>query len=196
MLNKICKIASGALLGLVAALVISYSTFAQAEVGMILDQINRAFIIAKTGYPLTLGSESTDGVNIVVANTRVAAFNSGGLAPVSGYGLRYPVAVPTMAATPAAGTNDFTRGAVNVVPTAASGAAAGMSGSPTAGDEYIIFNSGPNAIRVKAYGTPGINGAAAGTYIPLATMQYARCIASSATAYICQTGTVPTPAGP
>lgn len=101
----------------------------------------------------------------------------------------------TPAATPVEGTNDC-KVRVCIVPTAAASAAIGLPSSPTAGEVHTIINTGPNAVRVKAYGTPGINGAAAGTYIPLATFQQADCVASSTTAWQCSLETVPTPAGP
>lgn len=103
--------------------------------------------------------------------------------------------VPTMAATPAAGTNIVKIG-VNVVPTAAADTAALMP-TPTGGGQYLeVFNSGPNAVRIKAGGTNTINGSAGGAYIPLATFQAARCRSQSATAWGCELTVVPTPAGP
>lgn len=103
--------------------------------------------------------------------------------------------VPTLAATPAAGTNDFKIG-FNVVPTAAANAAA-IFPTPAANGQYLeVFNSGPNAVRLKAGGTNTINASAAGAYIPLATFQNAKCRSASTGAWVCAVDTVPTPAGP
>lgn len=142
-----------------------------------------------------LNADSGDVGTFSVATTPVAGFATVGLTLPAQKGLRMEPYVPTMAATPAAGTNDFKPG-LNVVPTAAANTAACLAAVPSPGDSYEIFNNGPNAIRVKACGTPGINGAAAGSYIPLATFQKASCHANSATAYLCDVKTVPTPAGP
>lgn len=104
------------------------------------------------------------------------------------------VYVVTAAATPAAGTNDVRPG-ISVFPTAAANTAALLPPTPIVGQTFRVFNSGPNAVRVKA--GVGINGAAAGTYIPLATFQEAVCLVpSGAATYLCNVETVPTPAGP
>ncbi len=107
----------------------------------------------------------------------------------------YAPYVPTMAATPVAGTNDFA-GLVNAVPTAAANTAALLPAGPTAGTLKYIINTGPNAIRVKMGSTNTVNGGTAGGYISVASLQQARCIADSATNWNCQLSTVPTPAGP
>lgn len=135
-------------------------------------------------------------INLGVGGTQQANFNTTGLTfDAASVGVNLAPYVPTLAATPVAGTNDLQR--LSIVPTAAANAAAGLPAVPVAGSCYKIVNTGPNSIRVKAYGTPGINGAAAGTYIPLATMVTADCCASSATAWYCGTSAgVPTPAGP
>jgi hypothetical protein len=112
-----------------------------------------------------------------------------------GKGPRMSVYVPTFAATPVAGTNDIKKG-YNAIPTAAANTAACLPAVPVAGDTFEGFNSMANTVRVKACGTPGINGGAAGTYLPVATMNYFKCVAKSATAYECGTLVVPTPAGP
>ncbi len=106
-------------------------------------------------------------------------------------GVQYTI---TPAATPAAGTNDIRP--LSVFPTAAAGASAGLPATVVTGQVYTVCNGGPNAVRVKAYGTPGINGGAAGTYIPLAAAQCVDCVGSSSTNYNCSLGVVPTPAGP
>ncbi len=144
---------------------------------------------------LRLPIASGKTLSIDVAGTPMAVVGASGLDFSAGFGVGLPVYVPTFAATPAAGTNDLKIG-FNAVPTAAANTAACLPAVPAAGDQVEGFNPMANTVRVKACGTPGINGAAAGTYMPLATMNYFRCTAESATAWRCGTLAVPTPAGP
>lgn len=103
--------------------------------------------------------------------------------------------VPTMVATPAAPTNVVR--ALSAIPTAAANTAALLQSAETVGSCLKGFNTGPNTVRIKAEGTPGINGGAAGTYIPLATqVGYECCRVASASWYCTTTAGVPTPAGP
>ena len=101
----------------------------------------------------------------------------------------------TFAATPAAPANVIL-GRVAIVPTAAANAAGLLKPTPQVGDFVTIFNSGPNAVRIKAGGAATINGSSAGGYIPLATQQGAECLATGSAAWFCALNTVPTPAGP
>ncbi len=104
--------------------------------------------------------------------------------------------VPTMAATPAAGTNMIQPG-LNVIPTAAANTAAILGATtPTPGAQYVIYNSGPNSVRVKAGGGATMNGATAGGYAVMATNTSLECYASSAANYECKVPVHPTPAGP
>lgn len=154
-----------------------------------------ASIISKSGQALILGSASTQGLKLRVNGVEVATVGTTGIVPAVGYGVPLPVYVPTFAATPAAGTNDIKKG-FNAIPTAAANTAACLPAVPVAGDLFEGFNSMANTVRVKACGTPGINGAAAGTYLAVPTMTYFKCVAQTATAYSCGTLAVPTPAGP
>lgn len=151
-----------------------------------------------------LNADTGDAIVLSVATTPVAQLNASGfyVAPfaadatfVADTAPRLAAYVPTMAATPAAGTNDFKIG-YNVVPTAAADTAALLPTPGVAGKYVQIFNSGPNAVRIKAGGTNTINASAAGAYIPLATFRMAECRSASAGAWVCTHGTVPTPAGP
>lgn len=145
---------------------------------------------------LRLPVASGKSLSVDIAGTPVMSFSASGVdMPLAGFAIEQPVYVPTFAATPAAGTNDLKVG-FNAVPTAAANTAACLPAVPDVGDTVEGFNSMANTVRVKACGTPGINGAAAGTYIPLATMNYFRCTAETATAWRCGTLAVPTPAGP
>jgi len=144
---------------------------------------------------MTIGTAGTDTFTIVAANTPIADVNQNGITMQAGKGIGVPVNVPTFAATPAAGTNDIKKG-FNAIPTAAANTAACLPAVPVAGDVFEGINTMANSVRVKACGTPGINGGAAGTYFPVATQTYFRCTASSATAYQCGTLVIPTPAGP
>lgn len=195
MFSKILKGITGTVLGIMLGTAVSYVTFAKAEVGAAFDTINRAYFMALENYPMTIGTAGSGTFRIIAANTPVAQVNSNGISFESGKGFTQSVYVPTFAATPAAGTNDIKKG-YNAIPTAAANTAACLPAVPVAGDTFEGFNSMANTVRIKACGTPGINGAAAGTYFPVATMNYFRCVAKSATAYECGTLVVPTPAGP
>lgn len=107
--------------------------------------------------------------------------------------------VPTMAATPVAGTNDIL-GGISVIPTAAANTAALLPtpiGANLVEVKRVINNSGAS-VRVKAGGTNTINGATAGGYIVLANLEALTCETTSATNHRCKldTGVLPTPAGP
>lgn len=103
--------------------------------------------------------------------------------------------VPTLAATPVAGTNKFNIG-LNVVPTAAASTAGLLPTPIAAGQEVIVVNPMANAVRIKAGGTNTINGSAAGAYIGSAAASITRCESLSTSAWQCGSLAVPTPAGP
>lgn len=195
MLSKFFKWVGGTILGLVLGISFSYVTFAHAAVGAVFDTINRAYFVATSNYPMTLGTSGTGAFTLVAASTPVAVVSSTGITMQAGKGIGQAVYVPTMAATPAAGTNDIRKG-FNAIPTAAASTAACLPAVPVAGDTFEGYNNAGAAVRVKACGTPGINGGAAGTYFPVAIATYFRCVANSATSYQCGTLAVPTPAGP
>lgn len=149
-----------------------------------------------------LNADSGDTVKVSVANTPVANFPpidangfTADLTFVAGTTIRNVPYVPTMAATPVAGTNAFSIG-VNAIPTAAANTAALMPTPIAAGQKLIAINTGPNAVRLKPGGTNTINGGSAGAYIPLATLLIAECESLSTSAWQCGTKTIPTPAGP
>lgn len=113
----------------------------------------------------------------------------------AGQGLQLAAYVPTMAATPVAGTNLIAPG-LNVVPTAAANTAAMFAATPVVGTQYRVFNSGPNSVRLKGGGATTLNGATAGGYIVLATLTSASCVVTSASNINCSLEAAPTPAGP
>lgn len=195
MLSKFFKWVGGTILGLVLGISFSYVTFAHAAVGAVFDTINRAYFVATSNYPMTLGTAGTGAFTLVAANTPVAVVSSTGITLAAGMGVGMPVYVPTMAATPAAGTNNIKKG-FNAIPTAAASTAACLPAVPVAGDVFEGTNNSGAAVRIKACGTPGINGAAAGTYFPVAIAAYFKCVATTATRYDCGTLAIPTPAGP
>ena len=148
---------------------------------------NTGVIVAPTSIAVAPGS----------ATTPVASFQNVGLVfSTAGLGSRMASYVPTMAATPAAGTNDFKPNTLNVVPTAAANAAALLPATPIPGDTFVIVNSGPNSVRVKAGGAATLNGATAGGYMVLATLASTVCRATAAANYNCELPAIPTPAGP
>jgi hypothetical protein len=151
-----------------------------------------------------LNADSGDSIVFAVAATPVAVLGASGFTTLpaaaditltSGKNVRLAPYTVTAAATPAAGTNDVVVG-YNIVPTAAANAGAILKATPSAGDTSIIFNSGPNAVRVKAGAGGTINGSTAGAYIPLATKQIAKCQNVDGTDWACSLSSVPTPAGP
>lgn len=153
-------------------------------------------IISKTGKALKLGSQSTDGVLLVVNGASVATVTSSGINTAAGYGLNMAAFVPTMAATPVAGTNYFAPG-LNVVPTAAANTAAFIGpATPVAGQQFRIINNSGAAVRAKAAGGATLNGATAGGYIVIAALATVDCATMSTTNQVCLQPVIPTPAGP
>lgn len=184
------------LLGILVFLAVPLSGFAQTPSAYFNIGSGRSpSLISRTGKVLVLGSQSTDGIQFNIAGTPVAVLNQTGLRFQTGSGANQgqAVYVPTMSANPTPGVNDLKRG-FNAIPTAASSTKACLAPVPVAGDVFEGINTGPNAVSIVTCGTPGINGAAAGTGIPLATKTYFRCVANSSTAYQCGTLAVPTPA--
>lgn len=148
---------------------------------------NTGVLAAPTAIALAVGAASTPNIT----------FNNAGVSfSTAGMGVRLVTYVPTMAATPAAGTNVFQPNSLNVVPTAAANTAALLPATPIPGDTFEIVNSGPNAVRIKAGGAATMNGATAGGYVVLATLAKAYCSATAAANYNCELPAAPTPAGP
>ncbi len=133
---------------------------------------------------------SAAGANVATVNNRGIQFTS------AGQGITRPVYVPTLAATPVAGTNIFQPGAINVVPTHAANTAGLLPPTPIVGDEFRIKNASGANIRVKAGGAATMNGATAGGYAVMATGTVLDCIATAADNYDCIVPVQPTPAGP
>lgn len=105
-------------------------------------------------------------------------------------------AVPTMAATPAVGTNQFYPG-LNVIPTAAANTAAFLGpATPTPGHEFVISNASGNSVRIKAAGGATMNGATAGGYVVIPNLATVQCFTQAAGNQICLQPVIPTPAGP
>ena len=146
---------------------------------------------------LFINADSGDVIKLSVARTPFAVADTSGLTfQASGQNVVLAAYVPTMAATPVIGTNNILQG-MNVIPTAAANAAAIIGAStPVPGQQFTIVNTGPNSVRLKSGGGATMNGATAGGYVVLATLQTAECIASSATNYNCHLAVNPTPAGP
>lgn len=174
------------------ALLMPLVALADSDTAPVVVNGNHVSVVAPNATPssLNLMVPNAGGVfTIQTGNTE--RFRIDGAGKTSG---GTPVII-TPAATPVEGTNDI-KARVSVFPTAAASTAACLPSVPTVGEIHLVVNKGPNAVRVKACGTPGINGAAAGTYIPLATFQAAECVADTTTSWQCNLKTVPTPAGP
>lgn len=136
-----------------------------------------------------LESEATNGGNII--------FNT------PGKYVQQVAYVPTMAATPALGTNQILPG-LSIIPTAAAGTAAWLGAStPVAGQQFSIYNNSGAVVRVKGAGAATINGGAAGTWIGMAAASYMECKTLTTGVQVCPFYSVngavaaaPTPAGP
>lgn len=135
-------------------------------------------------------NHSTSKLQIApVSTTPFATFDqtagtTGGLKLAAQYGLHMAAYVPTMAATPAAGTNDFKIG-MNAVPTAAAATGALLPASPTQGDIVEIMNTMGNEIQIFPGSGDTINNASANTVVGLGAYMRATCVANSASAWIC-----------
>ena len=104
--------------------------------------------------------------------------------------------VPTMAATPVAGTNYFAPG-LNVVPTAAANTAAFLGlATPVVGQQFSINNASGVSVRAKASAGLTLNGATAGGYIVIPNLATLDCETVSLTNQVCRQPVIPTPAGP
>lgn len=117
---------------------------------------------------------------------------------LAGEGYNYgPAYVPTLVATPVAGTNYFAPG-LNVIPTNAANNAGflGANATPVVGQHFTINNASGAAQRVKASGGATLNGATAGGYIVLASLATVECYIVSATNQVCEQPVIPTPSGP
>ncbi len=148
---------------------------------------NTGVLAAPTAISLAVGAANTPNVTFNLSGMRLAT---------AGMGVSMKPYVPTMAATPVAGTNDFKLG-LNSVPTAAANTVGCLPVSPVDGDIVVVDNSMANAVRVKACSTPGVNGGAAGTYASVAAWQRAILKYDAAlVTWMASLDTVPTPAGP
>lgn len=131
------------------------------------------------------------------SNATFASFDStsgvnGGLNIAAGYGIHMGAYVPTPAATPVLGTNDYKVG-LNIVGTATAGHGAFLPFSPAKGDIVEIINSNAsNEIQIFPGTSDTINGAVADTVIGLGGTFKATCIANSSSAWFCH---VPIAAG-
>ncbi len=120
------------------------------------------------------------------------------VAPVyrSGVNAQLAAFVPTVAATPVANVN-LIRPGLNIVPTAAANTALFIGvATPVVGQQFVVTNSGPNAVRLKAAGGATLNGATAGGFISVASLATVQCYTASASNQVCLQPVIPTPAGP
>ncbi len=159
---------------------------------------------------LTVGNDlaTFSGNGAAVAAPTAVAFNVGGTTGAvsvsktgisfsgAGVGVRLPSYVPTLASTPAAGTNDIKPNTVNVIPTHAADLAALLPPTPIVGDTFVIKNASGANERIKAGGAATMNGVTAGGYVVMATGSVLNCAATAADNYDCWIPVQPTPAGP
>lgn len=184
MINRLIKLLVGTALGILLGVSFSYVTFARADVGAIFDTINRAYFVALSGNPMTIGTAGSDTFNIVASGTPVASVASNGIVMAAGKNVRQTTYVPTPAATPAAANAVYP--GLNIVPTAAANTVVQVGPTISVGDTYIVYNSnGTNAVRLYPAGSVAINGATANKYVELAAGASVRCTALSATVLQC-----------
>lgn len=120
------------------------------------------------------------------------------VAPVYSSGVNAQLAafVPTAVATPVINTN-LIRPGLNIVPTVAANAAMFIGvATPVVGQQFVVVNSGPNAVRLKAAGGATLNGAQAGGFISVASLATVNCYTASATNQVCTQPVIPTPSAP
>jgi hypothetical protein len=114
----------------------------------------------------------------------------------AGFNDRLSAYVPTLAATPVAGTNLFKPG-LNVIPTnAASNAGFLGAATPVVGQQFRIINNSGAAQFIKASGGATLNGAQAGGKISIASLAIVDCITMSTGNQVCEQPVVPTPSAP
>jgi hypothetical protein len=134
-----------------------------------------------------LGSASKPFRSVYVGTSTV--FSSGANSVLTAY-------VPTMAATPVGGTNQFLPG-LNIVPTAAANTAAFLGATtPVPGQQFRIVNASGASVRVKASGGATLNGATAGGYIAVPNLATVDCMTATTGNQVCLQPVIPTPAGP
>ena len=196
MKSRFLKFVTGVALGIFVGVMGAQMPFANAAVGAVLDTINRAYFVALSNYTMTIGTSGTGAFTVIAAKTPVATVDTTGIIMASGKNVSMAVYVPTLAATPVQGTNNFAPG-LNVIPTnAANNAGILGSATPVAGQEFTIVNASGASQRIKAGGGATLNGATAGGYIVLASLASVRCYSTSATNYNCEQPVIPTPSGP
>lgn len=120
------------------------------------------------------------------------------VAPVYSSGVNAQLAafVPTAAATPVTNVN-FIKPGLNIVPTAAVGAGMFIGvATPVVGQQFVVVNSGPNAVRLKAAGGATLNGAQAGGFIVVQSLATVNCYTASAGNQVCTQPVIPTPQAP
>jgi hypothetical protein len=151
-----------------------------------------------SGNDTEVNAPSGEDIRLSSGSTPVAIVNtSKGLAfQTAGQNVSLAAFVPTMVATPVAGTNIFKPG-LNVVPTAAANTAAFLgAATPIVGEQFRINNASGASVRVKAAGGATLNGATAGGYVVVPNLASVSCFTASATNQVCEQPVIPTPAGP
>lgn len=172
-----------------AATAVALAVGATSEVTVSNDDISFSGNTGVVAAPTAVALKAA-GANVATVNNRGIQFTS------AGQGVTMPSYVPTLAATPVAGTNDFKPNTVNVVPTHAANVAGLLPPTPIVGDQFVIKNAAGANIRVKAGGAATLNGATAGGYIVQGTGTIMHCYATAADNYDCDAPVQPTPAGP
>lgn len=190
------------LLKIILAALVAASAVAQQPSGQPCKTIGNHTTCSapdSSGASLNLQSQNaTSSVNIFTGGSkRLAVDGSGNISIQTGAALIPPAYVPTMAATPVAGTNMVVPG-INVVPTAAANTAAFIgAATPVANQRFTVINNSGAAIRLKASGGATLNGATAGGYISVANLATVECITMPGlTNQVCMQPVIPTPAGP
>lgn len=184
MISKFKRIVLASTLGMLLGSLLSNVPSVRADVGAIFDTINRAYFVALSGYPMTIGTVGSDTFNIIASGTPVASVASNGIVMAAGKNVRQTTYVPTPAATPS--TANAVYPGLNVVPTAAANTVVQFGPTISVGDSYTVYNSNAtNAVRAYPAGSIAINGATANKYVEIAAGASIRCTALSATVLQC-----------
>jgi hypothetical protein len=173
-----------------------------------IDAVARALGVAHTGAKVLDDAYSASvrtaplpsGDNTIDLGSAAKAYKSVYVDTAVVYGIganaQLAVYVPTMAATPVAGTNMIVPG-LNIVPTAAANTAAFIgAATPVVGQQFVVVNNSGATVRLKASGGATLNGATAGGYIGVASLATVRCTTVSATNQTCEQPVIPTPIAP
>ncbi len=171
--------------------------------GLALSVIVSGIVLSRPNFAIS-GSAQISQLQGLGMSTELAAkvdelySSSIPVAPVyqSGVNAQLAAYVPTAVSTPVINVNLIKPG-LNIVPTVAANAAMFIgAATPVVGQQFVVVNSGPNAVRLKAAGGATLNGAQAGGVLSIAANATVQCYTASASNQVCTQPVIPTPIAP